>query len=1616
MHSLDSVPATSKISDFRSLLASLSNQADNNVEKGQVFERVVKAFLEQDKAQSERFEKVWLWSEWPGNQNRHDTGIDIVAQERETENLVAIQCKFFQPDAYISLAEVNKFLAAYSVDTFSSGIFVSTSENWGKNAEYALEGHESKPVLRWGPQIFEDSSIDWKQFSFADPRVLAQKESKALRQYQNEALNDVIQGFEHHSRGKLIMACGSGKTVTALHIVQQMAGVGGSVLFLTPSLSLLSQAMNDWTNDTSVSLTTIPVCSDVKIKGSEDTDSPEISTFDLNVPASTDSDKLLWHFERSTNRQTMRVVFSTYQSLNVVAEAQKQGLPQFDLIICDEAHRTTGVTGLTEDDESNFQLIHNDDFIAGRKRLYMTATPRIYGDRAQRKANERRVTLVSMDDEKIYGPEFHRLGFGKAVEMGILSDYKVVILDIDQEEVGIDLDKLLSDTSTEVNLNNGARMVGCWNGLRKRGMDGKVFGDDPLPAKRAVAFSNTIKQSKEFNDYFSAIVDQCIDADSEENGQSSLRCAVEHVDGTQNALTRSKYLDWLREEAEDNTCRVLTNARCLTEGIDVPALDAILFMHPRKSEIDVVQAVGRVMRKSPGKKLGYIILPIARAPGANPQETLNSSAYKAVWQVINAIASHDDRFEAKINQLKLESASRDKIPYPDRRDIGKGGKDYEDRDNEANDNDNGDLVQQVLPLEIVGSAEFRDAILATTVDRFSNPRYWEDWADKVGEIARNHESRIRALLRIPSFGVQQTFTRFLQELRHNLHDDISEDDAIAMLSQHLVSKPVFDALFADFDFEERNPVSRAMQTMLYALEDRGLEKETVGLESFYRDVRIRAENVGTAEGKQRIIKELYERFFKGALPDETFKSLGIAYTPVEVVDYIVRSVEDLLNSEFDASLSDEGVHIIDPFVGTGTFITRLLQSGLIKAEDLPRKYDSEIHANEINLLAYYIAAVNIEAVYHEQAKAGEYQPFEGIVLTDTFQAYESSAPADEHWFPENNRRIARQKSLDIRVVIGNPPWSATNNRAYSSVDARIAKIYKSSRKKNALRDPYVRAIRLASDWIQDGENGGIVAIVTNGGFIDSNSFDGFRKAVVEEFDAVYCYNLRGSARSSGEGGRREGAGVFGSSRSGAAILLMIKKPDSSTTKRNLRIHYRDIGDYLKKKEKLSILGESRLAKTEWKTVIPDDYNDWLNQRTNIFSTLRPLVHNDNRVQAAIFLSDTQGVKTNRDAWCFSSSTEVLRVNTQRSVEFYNGQVAAFQSTCPTGNVSAKQRKARAYVTKDETKFHWCRENFGDAAKNIRYSFDEHNIRVALYRPFFKQRVYFDRRLNNSVYDLPEVYPYPDTKNLGIYIRFQASPNPPMVLMTNNIIDIALAGSWSGASRYLPRYRFEHSEVKVLADFNQDDIECVSNINTAALAEFRTHFNSTAISEDDLFYYTYGILHSQQWRDTFASDLLKTAARIPMATSLDDFRAFAAAGRELADLHVNYEAVEPYPLEESHSPNWDPNAPDAYRLLEMSYAGNKSACDSSNIIYNAGITLSGIPSQAHRYQLGTYTALDWLIDRYKVTTHKKSGIVNDPNDWAEEVGEPRYILDLIKRVTTVSVRTVEIVNGLPELPI
>lgn len=1608
---------------FRDVLDELAASAQSNVEQGRSFERLVKAFLERDKAQAARFRRVWHWTDWPGNAGRPDTGIDLVAEERDSGQLVAIQCKFYTSGRRLIREEANKFLGAYGTTQFARGIIVSTSDDWTENAEDALRDRD-KQVLRWGPDVFEHSSIDWRTFDLDRPADMERRPTKTLRDYQHTALDKTVTGFREHDRGKLIMACGSGKTFTALRIAEQVAGVGGTVLFLTPSISLLSQSLIDWANDADLPLKPLAVCSDIRA-GRRSRDDEDISPYDLTEYASTDPAVLVERFKHASRAGRMTAIFSTYQSLDVVAKAQDEfDLPAFDLIICDEAHRTTGVS-LGVSNESGFQRIHDNEFIAGHKRLYMTATPRIYGDRAKRKANESQLTVASMDDQSQYGPEFHRLGFGQAIELEILSPYKVIIFNVDQEQVGMDLNELLSDTATDVNMDNGARMVGCWNGLGKRAAPGVDFSADPQPAKRAVAFSNTIKRSEDFAKYFPQVIERCIaaagdnaDTGSESGTGNRLRCQVKHVDGTQNALQRAERLAWLRREPEQGVCHVLTNARCLTEGVDVPALDAILFLHPRKSDIDVVQAVGRVMRRAGDKKCGYIILPIAQAPGATAQETVSSSDYKAVWQVINAISAHDDRFEAKINQLALTVGHAAPPPYGQGRDIGRDG--GSDADSEE------ELIQGTLL--IAGSSALRDAILAKIVDKYADPGYWEKWATNIRDIAARHEARIRALLNSPDAtgsesgtgDVRPLFDHFLTGIRHNLNDGITEDDAIGMLSQHLVTKPVFDALFEDYAFATHNPVSQAMQSTLDSLEQRGLEKETAGLESFYRDVRLRARGVTDAAGKQKIVAELYERFLKLALPD-TAARLGTVTTPPEVADYIIHSVEDVLQREFGVSVSDEGVHVLDPFAGTGMFITRLLQSGLIKPGDLPRKYERELHANDIILLAYYITTINIEATYHDLAGAAKYTPFNGIALTDTFQAADQVPPLAESLFPRNDARIERQNKLDIRVIIGNPPWSGYDNRAYPTIDNRVKESYaepSNTKHLSALYDPYVKAIRQASDRVTAQPEGGIVAFVTNGGFIDSNAFDGFRKAVAEEFHAIYCYNLRGDQRTAGEKSKQEGGKIFGSgSRAGVAILLLVKKPGDAP---GATIYYRDIGDYLDQGEKLAILADSRLAATDWQIIVPNKHGDWIDQRSDTFSTLRPLAARNSADEPGglvpLFNHQMLGLTTARDAWCYNSSAQRLRANIQRNVEFYNAQVAEFRKTKPKGKLADRTKAAKAFATKDERQFHWDAKNYNHLASGREYAVDDAGFTVGAYRPFFKQRLYFNHELNNSIRNFPQIYPNRETDNLGICLTNPGSSSPFMVLMTDAVTEYNLPGA-GNKGMYLSRWRYvpgrgADTGVQLALDTEIPELERVSNINPAALAEFRAHYQGQSITEDDLFYYTYGVLHSPQWRETFANDLAKAHARIPMAASGDDFRAFVAAGRQLADLHVNYETVEPWPLQELMGHDWEAAAPGAYRVEKMAYDGRRPNLDTSRIIYNAGITLAGIPAVAHEYQLGSRSALDWLIDRYQVRSHSKSGIVNDPNDWCAEHDNPRYIFDLVKRVTTVSVRTVEIVKALP----
>lgn len=1620
---------------IHTILDQFREAATSSRDLGDRFERLICRYLELDPLYSERFSRVWMWNEFPLKGNVGDVGIDIVAQERATGDHCAIQCKFFLPEHTLSKEDIDSFFTAAGKSLFTSCMIVSTTDKWGKNAEHAL-ANQSKPVTRLRVQDLDSSPIDWSKFDLRRPQDLAVRKRKTPRDHQKEALKDVVEGLAKADRGKLIMACGTGKTFTSLCIAEKIAPTG-RVLFLVPSLSLLSQSLREWTAESRHPILSLAVCSDANIgkkhtKGDED--KADITLQDLAFPATTSARQIVRHYQathaiaqRGAMPAQMTVVFSTYQSIQAVADALKAGLPDFDLIICDEAHRTTGVT-LSGEDESHFVKVHDADFIRGRKRLYMTATPRIYSDDTKGKAKDTDAELCSMDDESIFGAELHRLGFGEAVSKGLLSDYKVLVLAVDEKYVSKTFQGQIADANNELNLDDAVKITGCWNGLAKRlervtASEADLQGDTG-PMRRAVAFSRSIKDSKAFTEKFAQLIDAYrVSHPDEEN---LLDCKLDHVDGTFNALRRNALLDWLKADAPDNTCRILSNARCLSEGVDVPALDAVLFLNPRNSVIDVVQSVGRVMRRAEGKKYGYIILPIGIPADLAPEEALkDNEKYKVVWQVLQALRAHDDRFNATINQIELNKHRPDAIQV-----IGIGGAEP----GEKSDGDSSPAVREVQgAFAFPHLEEWKDAIFARIVLKCGDRRYWESWAKDVAVIAERHTTRLKALLDSGEKRHKAAFADFLAGLRENLNPSISADDAIEMLSQHLITRPVFDALFANYAFTQQNPVSIAMQTMLDTLEDQALEKETAALEKFYASVRERATGIDNAEGRQRIVIELYDKFFRTAFP-KVAERLGIVYTPVEVVDFIIHSVSDVLQHEFNSELGDKDVHIIDPFTGTGTFIVRLLQSGHIKSADLLHKYQHELHANEIVLLAYYIAAINIEETFHSLHRAspkGEdrYVPFNGIVLTDTFQISESKGEMEEKMFPENNRRVKRQKQSPIRVVIGNPPYSVgqgdanknNQNLEYPTLEARIRSTYAAhsvATNKNSLYDSYILALRWASDRIAGR---GIVSFVSNSSFIDGNAMEGLRASLTDEFSTIYVFNLRGNQRTSGETSRMEGGKIFGSgSRAGIAISLFVKNPAKTGA---CEIYYHDIGDYLAREEKLGILTRLKSInglhrEKKWELVRPNDSHDWINQRDPAFEMFVSIGDKKDDRAKTVFESYSRGVATSRDAWCYNFSAAAVTANMRRMIVVYSDQVAGFTKIALGKLKSELPELAEKFIDTDARKISWSRGLLTDLTRLTAREFRPDSIRKGIYRPYCKQWAYFDRYLNDMVYQMPRLFPKAALKNCAICITSVGNRIEFSALMCDVLPDLHMADK-NGASQCFPLYIFEKDEPQEgeLIRTEQegeliDGYRRKNAITDAIFADFRAAYE-TAITKEDIFYYVYGILHSPEYRTRFASDLKKMLPRIPFTRATSDFWKFSRGGRDLARWHLNYETVEPYPVHEHTSAlGLDPTKD--FLVQKMTFGRKEKQVDKTAITYNSHIALSGIPLEAYDYVVNGKSAIEWIMERYQITRDKDSGISNDPNDWAREHNQPRYILDLIKRVITVSVETMKIVHALPPL--
>ena len=1629
---------------FNNILNKYRKTAFSNEDLGSRFERLMQAYLLTDPKYAALFKNVWLWNEFFAKDDLggHDTGIDLVCQTFEGD-FWAVQCKCFQEDSYIDKPAVDTFLSTssrkftdenFQTVHFAHRLWISTTNKWGTNAEEAIR-NQNPPVNRINLYDLQNAPVDWEKLEEGVHGEKAQTAKKTLRPHQTKAVEDTHEYFKQNDRGKLIMACGTGKTFTALRIAENETDGKGLILFLVPSIALLGQTLNEWYADAQESLNAICICSDPEAskKRTKNEDVDTTSVVDLALPASTNVQNIVHQFKALQYKKEnngMTIVFSTYQSIEVISNAQKsltKELPQyreFDLIICDEAHRTTGVT-LSGEDESAFVKVHDNDFIRAKKRLYMTATPRLYSDDTKSKAAQADAILCSMDDKTMYGEEIYRIGFGEAVEKDLLTDYKVLILTLNQNDVPPAVQRMISDRENEINTDDASKLVGCINALSKQvlGDDGSIKVTDPEPMRRAVAFCQSIATSKKITATFNTAAESYIQALPQEKRAATQHISSKHIDGTMNATQRNELMTWLKADPDEGECRVLTNVRCLSEGVDVPSLDAVMFLSARNSQVDVVQSVGRVMRKAPNKKYGYIIIPVVVPADVEANKALdNNERYKVVWTVLNALRAHDDRFNATVNKIELNRKKPNNIL------VGRPDISFDEFGNpifQQNTADSAQTTKEIAQQLAMQFEHLQNVVFAKMVEKVGDRRYWEQWAKSVAVIAERQIERIGNMIKTGEY--KTAFEQFLSGLQKNINPSITATDAIEMLSQHIITKPVFEALFEGYSFVKNNPISVSMQTMLNLLETQAIEKDVETLQKFYESVKMRASGIDNAEGKQRIIIELYDKFFKTAFT-KMVERLGIVYTPVEVVDFIIHSVNDVLKQEFGRTISDENVNILDPFTGTGTFITRLIQSGLIDKKDLERKYRHELFANEIVLLAYYIAAVNIENTYHDVITSNNYFPFDGICLTDTFQLNESNDKLKGGGFsPENSERIDRQKNSPITVIMGNPPYSIgqksandnAQNQSYPKLNKRIEDTYakaSSAGLNKSLYDAYIKAFRWSADRLQD--NDGIVAFITNSAWIEKNSADNMRKCFENEFSKIYILNLRGAIRGkSKELSKREGQNIF-DILTGVAITILVKNKKKQNKKAT--IFYQDIGEYLKRKEKLEKLNKIKSLIYNEKNAIlinPNENNDWIEQRSGIFETfisIEAKTKNDLKTQS-FFTTHAIGVVTNRDSWVSNYSREKLADNIQRMIYFYNQQREAF--------IEAKKENSKLKVDKfidtNPLKISWTVNLKNDIEKGKTHNFNDKKSQITTYRPFSKHWLYYEKSLIERPGIWAQFFPNNNANNVVIGISGEVRKEFS-VLITNSISDLEIVGR----GQYFPLYYYEENknpQANLFDTANENQYIRRDAISNFIFERAKKQYGKN-VTKEDIFYYVYGFLHSPKYRETFASDLKKMLPRLPLVDDVRDFWVFSKAGRALAELHLNYEtpqsAVGVYVMHEPLSISDALKQANEEDLKFIDFSIEKmrfpSKTDKSRIIYNSRISVENIPAEAYEYVVNGKSAIEWIMERYQITTHKESGIKNDPNDWAKETGNPRYILDLLLSIINVSVQTVEIVKGLPEV--
>ncbi len=1543
-------------STFDEVLRDIRAKSKTTRELGDRFERIILDVLKNDPLYTNRFDGVWMWSEWAANNGisekhgtGHDLGIDIVARERAGGELCAIQCKCYSDDTILEMGPVNSFISAGTSYGMKNYILACTGPV-NSNARAKLLGVKcqmmTKDDLRY--------RLDWKQY----PRKIVRPPPKELRDYQRAAFDDVVKGFRKSDRGKMIMACGTGKTLVSLRVAEKQAGKGGLALYLVPSISLIMQSMREWSENARMPHYYMAVCSDKTVRNSE-----QGTLTELEAPASTDPPTLRERISK-ISKDSLNVIFSTYHSVEVVQKALDGR--EIDVVFCDEAHRTAGVD--EPGFESYYTRIHYDRNIRAAKRLYVTATPRIYTERIKGKAEQLEKITISMDDESIYGPEFHNLSFYDAVhKYKALCDFKVRVAVMDGNTMDRLVQKAQAGDEAIMPLDEKTLMASVWHAIRHPGAD-----DSKGMLQRVIMFCDMINSSKivagEQINYRKDIREdpEQFEKTREIDKQRSFENVVKHVqkvmgnkdgtkpetkhvDGGDSAQARRGRLEWLKTSEDDpHVCRILSNARCLSEGVDVPALDGVVFMNPRRSVVDVVQAVGRVMRQSDGKEYGYVILPVAIPAGVDIGQALDDSKhFKVVWQVLNALRSHDPNLASEINKLVLTESHTDS-----------------------------EVTNRIIIRHAYShglrSAEMPEpkminGITSKIIQKVGDINYYDKYGEKLGTAANTIEARIQNRIKTNTRAKIEV-EKIHADLKEMVGDAVTFNATVQIIAQHIVLSRVFDQLFSG-QFTAHNPIAKVLDVVTKKI---GMQEELRDLAGFYEDVHYELDRIETREERQNFIKKIYGNFFESA-DKKGAERHGIVYTPIEVIDFIINSVDVLLRKHFGVRFNDRAVKVLDPFAGTGTFLTRLLESGLID-DNLYEKYEKDLFADELILLAYYIATVNIETTYSSLRRGGRYVPFKGISYTDTLRINPQYREKARHrheqsmidsQFRAAHERIRQQRGSHVHVIMGNPPYSAgqsnyndeNQNIDYPESNTRIKDTYmkrSNTANKVSLYDSYIRALRWASDRIGDS---GIIAIITNSRFLRSDAGSGIRASLAEEFNEIWCFDLRGDQRTHGETSRQEGGKIFGSgSRAAVAITFLVKNPK----KKSCVIRYKDIGDCLSREQKLEIVNDARAINgvERWTIIKPDKYHDWLEQRGDSFTKYTPIgtkaakLGKDNRV---IFRMYSAGIKTHRDEWAYNSSTKELTKNMKRHINYCNSQnldkpIIDHKRAKWTGTLSERLRRSKP-------------------------SFAEDKIRIALRKPFFKQHLYFDRVYNESQYQIPRFFPNNNTKNPTICVPYKFR-GELSVFITNNTPDLHIIA----ANQCFPLYIYDNGTKK-------------ENITDQILFEYRKHYNDIRITKNDIFYYVYAFLHHPNYKEKFANNLTRELPRIPMAP---DFATFRNVGKALSDLHLNFETCERHNL---GKPKLNPA-----EFTRLSFGRKRSKENHTIIRVNGAVLFDKIPETT--YRVDGRTPLEWIKDRYKKEIHDEKEIVNDPCTGTD-------IVAVIERAVHVGLESERIINTLPK---